>query len=68
MEKISENYYRKGEFHTPSNGVGLQYEIEVIDGEHLDTVVSMEGTFTVAGSKRHEFAKKFGELINKYRI
>ena len=68
MEKIAEGYYRFNELVYPCSGVSINMCVDKIDGECLDTNVDMEGNFAVAGSKRVEFAKKLGELIEEYRI
>lgn len=67
-EKVCGNYQRVSEESYPSEGVKLEFKIEKIDGECLDTSVCMVGNFTVAGCTRKEFAEKLGELIDKYRI
>lgn len=68
MEKIADNYYRFKEFEHPSMGVTAVLTIDKIDGEELDTQVSIDGGFTVAGSERKEFIARLGDLINEYRI
>lgn len=68
MKKTAENYYQKKEFAHPSEGVTMIMTIDHIDGEDLDTVISLDGGFIVAGFDRKQFAKELGELIDKYRI
>jgi hypothetical protein len=48
--------------------VDLEMVIDRIDGEYLDTKVSLSGEWWIAGASRHEFAQKLGALIDEYRI
>ncbi len=68
MKKIADGYYQFNEIEHPSDGVTMIMTIDKIDGEELDTAVSLDGGFAVAGSKRKEFAKKLGALIDEFRI
>lgn len=52
----------------PSEGVTMNYTVEVIDGEKLDTAVSLNGRFAITGECRREFEEKLGSLIDEYRI
>lgn len=56
------------ETNSPSGGVTVDMEIDVIDGEKLDTRVTLSGEFWVGGSERMNFNRELGELIDKYRI
>ena len=51
-----------------SDNVSAELEIDVIDGEELDTRVKLDGEFWVSGSQYREFCQKLGELIDEYRI
>lgn len=68
MEKIADNYYLKKESHPVSEGVVLDMTIDFIDGEDLDTVIDIKGSFCIAGNTRAEFIKILGGLIDEYRI
>ena len=52
----------------PSKGVIIIMAVDVIDGEELDTYITLTGEFAVSGSQREEFVKKLGALIDEYRI
>lgn len=56
------------EKHFPSEGVTADLKIDKIDGEYLDTCITLSGLFWVAGNQRHEFLEKLGNLIDEYRI
>ena len=54
--------------------ISIDYDIEVIDNEELDTrvvVLDNENAITlchVAGSEREKFDKELGKLLGKYKI
>jgi len=52
-------------FEHPSEGVTLVTET---DDELIETMVSMDGGFTISASQRREFIEKLGALIDEYRI
>jgi len=58
------------ERHAVDDWLILNYEIDIIDGEKLDTEVTLEveGSFFVSGSQRIEFKEKLKKLIDEYRI
>lgn len=56
------------EQHYISDEVKLDYIVTVIDGEKLDTQVTLDGVFFVGGDKRMEFKEKMEALVNEYRI
>ena len=59
---------RVNERQSIGDGLVLNYEIDFIDGEKLDTEVTLEGKFCVSGSRRIEFKEKLKKLIDEYRI
>lgn len=67
-DKIAEGYYRFNEILCPTEGVVFELRIDRIDGEDLDTSVTLSGGFAICGSKRNEFSEKIGKLIDEYRI
>ena len=52
----------------PSENVKLSLECDVVDGEKLDTSVSMMGQFAISWKCKDAFCKKLGDLIDEYRI
>ncbi len=52
----------------PASGVKVKQEIDVIDGEELDTKIEIEASFSVCGASREEFLKKLGCLVDEYSI
>jgi len=63
------NQRKVKEQHYVSDEVLVNLEIDVLDGEWLDTRVTMDDVeFWVGGSQREKFCKELGALIDKYRI
>ena len=52
----------------PAYGIALYIAVEHLNGKDLDAIVTIEGSFSLEGSKRNEFAQKLGDLIEKYRV
>lgn len=46
----------------------LELRTEVIDGEDMDTEISIYGNVFVSGSEKENFVKEFEQLIANYRI
>lgn len=46
----------------------LELRTEVIDGEDMDTEISIYGNVIVSGSEKENFVKEFEKLIANYRI
>jgi len=61
---------RVNERHSVDDWLVINYEIAFIDGEKLDTEVTLEveDSFFVSGSQRIEFKEKLKKLIDEYRI
>jgi len=68
IEKVAEGFYKFDEMEYPSENVSVNMRVDRIDGEYLDTEVDIKGRFSVAGSRRVEFIKKLGELVEEFRI
>lgn len=66
--KIADGYFRFDETAYPSEGVKLDMLIDRIDGEDLDTSVTISGGFAICGKQRKEFIEALGQLIDSYRI
>ena len=52
----------------PSENVTAMLEVDVYDGEKLDTSVSLDGGFCITWQQKEEFFNKLGALIDEYRI
>lgn len=46
----------------------LELRTEVIDGEDMDTEISIYGNVIVSGSEKENFVKEFEKLVANYRI
>ncbi|MCP3922741.1 MAG: hypothetical protein GY714_09175 [Desulfobacterales bacterium] len=68
MEKMADNYYRFNESKSPSEGVKVDFRVDKIDGEDLDTEVELKGRFAIIGHERGEFLERLGNLIDEFRI
>ncbi len=51
-----------------SGDVIAKMESDIYEGEVLDTRISLDGEWWIAGSQRNDFCKKLGDLIDEYRI
>ena len=51
-----------------SEDVTATLNVDVFDGEKLDTSVSLNGVFCITWADKEDFFKKLGNLIDEYRI
>jgi len=72
-EKITKDMEEKvmkvrSETHMLKDEVALEMHVEIFDGEELDTECSVDGSWCIEGSRRHEFAAALEKLVNEYCI